>query len=123
MLKTPGTLALFCSWSLASQPFTGLGSWQIVTLAWRGSCLSIALFIILVNFLESGSMLQGGWVVVDVCDCRCRRWPFIAAWGPLGRSPETSRCGAARGSCQSGGTDKLLPTPGQLHVTPGVESR
>ena len=48
--------------------------------------LSIALFIALVNFLESRLDAQFGCVVGDVHSCRCRSWPILAAFrSRLGR--------------------------------------
>ena len=85
--------------------------------------LSIALFIVLVNFLESRLDAAVGMLVVDVCGCRCRSWPILAAFssrlgGRRADPPEASHCRAAPGYCQSGRRRRAAPTPGHLHVTP-----
>ena len=59
--------------------------------------LSLALFIILYNFLESYVDARVRIFVGGVCDCRCRNWSILAAFRPDDRSQHRHRFQLAGG--------------------------
>jgi exopolysaccharide production protein ExoQ len=112
-------LVLFLVFIFTTLYAIGRGANRDPARAWL--LLSIALFVILVNFLESGWMRGGEplwlmFVLVAVESGRYRQ-PFPRDFGAPGGSPEASHCGTAPGSCQSGGAGRLPRRLGQLHMT------